>query len=415
MTIYSTIGSSLSGLLSQSNDLSTISDNIANASTVGFKEGNTNFETLVYAAGLGAPSAQGGVTTTTSLDVGTAGQLQSTGVSTDLAINGGGFMVVNTNANSNTGNYLLTRAGSFRPDANGDLVNAAGYYLQGQPINSQTNTGTPVSAITNLSTVNVSNLSAAGAPTSAMTFTANLPASNTAYSATAATPSTSTETYYDSLGSAQTLTFSFTPTQAASGAAATNTWTMNIYDSASSTPTTAIGSATLVFNGTGSNSGTLSSVTPVGGAGSYSSATGNFTVTTASGQSIPISIGALNSATGMTQFDGNYQTTNVSQNGAAFGRLQGVTIGNDGVVTASFSNGTTRPIYQLTNASGVAQIDIPGQGAAGAIDSGSLEQSNVDITTQLTNMIQTQRAYSSNAMVMQTADQMLDTINRLQA
>jgi flagellar hook protein FlgE len=124
------------------------------------------------------------------------------------------------------------------------------------------------------------------------------------------------------------------------------------------------------------------------------------------------------------------------QNGAPFGVLQGVSIGNDGIVSASFSNGTTRPIYQvdlvkvpnpdgLTPASGdafnmsleagVPQIITPGQGGVGTLDAGSLEGSNVDITSQLTNMIQTQRAYSSNAMVVQTANQMLDTIAHLNA
>jgi flagellar hook protein FlgE len=151
---------------------------------------------------------------------------------------------------------------------------------------------------------------------------------------------------------------------------------------------------------------------------------------------LPIKIGGLNSPSGLTQFDGSYQTTQLSQNGAGFGLLQGVSIGSGGVVSASFSNGTTRPIYQLSlvtvpnpdgltptsgnayqisSVSGAPLISTPGQGATGTIDAGQLEGSNVDITTQLTNMIETQRAYSSNAMVIQTGKEMLDTINRLNA
>jgi flagellar hook protein FlgE len=434
MSIFSAIGSALSGLDAQSASLSAISNNISNASTVGYKQSDTDFESLVNAAGASNTNSTAGVTTTNTVDVATAGQLQTTGVNTDLAINGDGFMVVNTSATPSSAGYLLTRAGSFRQDANGNLVNAAGYYLQGQALPAQGATSV-AGSLTALTTVNVGNLTSTGSPTTAMTFTANLSSSDTAYAATAPAPSTSSLTYYDALGSQQSLQFQFTPTvPAASGDANSNTWTMNVYDSLSSSPTTPIGSATLTFNGTGANAGTLASVTPVGGAGSYDGTSGNFTITTANGQSLPIDIGALNSASGMTQFAGSYQTTQLSQNGAGFGSLQGVSIGTTGVVTASFSNGTTRPIYQvdlatvpnpdgltqvsgdafqLSNAAGTAQLALPGQGAAGTIDAGSLEGSNVDITTQLTNMIETQRAYSSNAMVIQTSEQMLDTINHL--
>jgi flagellar hook protein FlgE len=433
MSLYSAIGSAVQGLAAQSASLNNISNNISNSSTVGYKEADTDFESMVNAAG-GPSGVVGGVSTTTALDIGTAGQLQSTGVNTDIAINGGGFMVVNTSANSSSGTYLLTRAGSFRADAAGNLVNAGGYYLQGQALDGGAAPTSAAGSLSSLTTVNISNLAATGSPTTAMTFTANLPAGDTAYSATTPTPSTTSMSYYDSLGGAQSLQFQFTPTQAASGAAATNTWTMNVYDSASSTPTTPIGTATLTFNSSGTDAGTLASVTPASGAGTYDPTAGTFSVTTASGQSIPITIGALNSASGMTQFSGSYQTTQESQNGAGFGTLQSVSIGTSGVVTASFSNGTTRPIYQLdlatvdnpdglvptsgdayqlSNEAGTPQLNLAGQGAAGTTVGGELEGSNVDITTQLTNMIETQRAYASNAMVIQTGSQMLDTINRL--
>jgi flagellar hook protein FlgE len=390
---------------------------------------------LVDSAGATNASSVAGVTTSTALDIATSGQLQTTGVNTDLAINGQGFMVVNTNATPGAGSYLLTRAGSFRADANGNLVNAAGYYLQGQAL-SQGATGAAATSLSSLSTVNVSNLTVTGSPTTAMTFTANLPSGNTAYAATAPAPSTSSMTYYDSLGTQQSLQFQFTPTvPSTAGSPNSNTWTMNIYDSLSSTPTTPVGTATLAFNDSGADAGTLASVTPTG-AGTYDATAGTFTITTASGQSIPITIGAPGSASGITQFSGNYQTTQESQNGAGFGSLQSVSVGNNGVMTASFSNGTTRPIYQidlvtvpnpdgltpvtgdafqLSTVSGVAQLQQAGTGGTGTINAGSLEGSNVDITTQLTNMIETQRAYSSNAMVLQTGSQMLDTINHLNA
>ena len=152
------------------------------------------------------------------------------------------------------------------------------------------------------------------------------------------------------------------------------------------------------------------------------------------GQTIPVSIGALNSPGGMTQLDGSYTTTKLQNDGSGFGLMQSVAIGNDGVVTALFSNGTTRPIYQLdvavvpnpdglspvtgnayslSPAAGVPQLYQPGQGPAGTTNGGALEGSNVDLGTELTNLIETQRAYSSNATVIQTANRMLATLDTI--
>jgi flagellar hook protein FlgE len=436
MSVISTMSIAVSGLDAQTTALNNIANNIAGSSTVAYKQAETDFETLVLGGGATASPDLGGVSTSTRLDISTAGQVQTTGVATDIAINGNGFMVVNSNANAANGNYLLTQAGSFRPDAKGNLVNAAGYYLQGQPLDAAGNViGTPASTVSGLSTVNISNLSVASTPTTSMTFTANLPSSETqTFSAATATPSSTAVTYYDSLGTAQTLTFQFVPTQpAGAGAAPTNTWTMNILDSASTTPATPIGQATMTFNGTGADAGMLSSVTPVGG-GTYDPAAGTYTISTGDGQTIPITIGALNSPGGITQLDGSYTTTKLQNDGSPFGLMQSVSIGNDGVVTASFSNGATRPIYQmdvavvpnpdgltpvtgdaysLSPAAGVAQLYQPGQGPAGTTDGGTLEGSNVDLSTELTNLIETQRAYSSNATVIQTANQMLQTLTTI--
>jgi flagellar hook protein FlgE len=436
MSVITAMNTAVSGLDAQSTALSNISNNIAGSSTVGYKEADTQFETLVLGDKSTTGADEAGVTTTTRLNVTTAGQLQSTGVATDIAINGQGFMVVNTSANSAKGAYLLTQAGSFRPDATGNLVNAGGYYLQGQPLDSAGNVaGTPASTVNGLSTVNVANLSVASSPTTTMTFTANLPSNETqTYSATTAAPSTTTVTYYDSLGTPQSLKVEFVPTQpAAAGAPPTNTWTMNLYDSASATPATPVGSATMVFNGTGADAGLLSSVTPVGG-GTYDPVAGTYTITTGDGQSLPITIGALNSASGMTQLDGTYTTTKIQNDGSSYGLMQSVSIGTDGIVTASFSNGATRPIYQLDVAvvpnpdglapvsgnaytisaeAGVAQLYTAGNGPAGTTVGGSLEGSNVDLGTELTNLIETQRAYASSATVIQTANQMLGTLTTL--
>jgi flagellar hook protein FlgE len=432
MSINSAIDSAISGMTGEAARLSSISSNVANSSTVGYKASETDFESMVLGSGNGQSDA-GGVTTKHWTDVSTAGQIQSTGVNTDIAINGQGFMVVSDSTSAGAGNYYLTQAGSFRPDANGNLVNAAGYYLQGQSIGASGVAGTVPQNLSDLSTVNISNLSVAATPTTTMTYAANLPSNNTAYSANPPAPDSSSVQYYDGLGNQQTLTFDFTPQAAAAqGDPPTNTWTMDIYDSASPTPTTPVGEATLTFASTGATAGELQSVTPA--TGSYDPTAGTFSITTGGGVTLPISIGALGSPSGMTQLDGDFSTTQVSQNGASFGTVQGVTIGDDGTVTASFSNGATRPIYQLdlamvadpdglnpvnggafsvTAASGSAQLFQAGTGPVGTTEGGALEGSNVDLSTELTNLIATQNAYSSSAQVIQASNQMLQVVNHL--
>jgi flagellar hook protein FlgE len=432
MSINTAIDSALSGMTAEAHKLSGISSNVANSSTVGYKATETDFESMVLGSGNNG-SAAGGVHASTWTNVSSSGQIRSTGVSTDLAINGQGFFVVSNAAAAGTGNYLLTQAGSFRPDANGNLVNAAGYYLQGQQIGASGVAGQVPQSLSDLSTVNINNLTAAATPTTAMNYAVNLPSKNTAYSAVPPAPSSSSTQYYDALGTEQTLTFDFTPTTAATAnAPPTNTWTMNIFDSASTTPTTPVGSATLVFAGSGPTAGELQSVTPTTGA--YNATAGTFTITTGNGATLPINIGSIGSPDGMTQLDGPFNTTNVTQNGASFGTAQGVTIGTNGIVTATFSNGATRPIYQLDLASvanpdgltpedggafqlsaaaGIPRLYQAGTGPVGTTEGGALEGSNVDLSTELTNLIATQNAYSSSAQVIQAANQMLQVVNHL--
>jgi flagellar hook protein FlgE len=210
MSIFSAINNALSGMSGESNALTSISNNISNSSTVGYKEVNTDFQDLVLGGNATGAATLGGTQTIDRMNISGAGQITSTGVSTDLAVSGNGFMVVNTNANSGSGQYLVTQAGSFRPDANGNLVNAAGYFLQGVPLDAAGNPTTPGagSTVDSLSTVNVSNMTVAAAPTTTMTFNANLPSGDTAYSTTPPTPQQTSVDYYDSLGNTHSLSSS---------------------------------------------------------------------------------------------------------------------------------------------------------------------------------------------------------------
>ncbi len=445
MNVLDAMRNALSGLDAQSSALANISNNIANSSTVGYKSVDTQFETLVSDGSSTGQAQEMGVSTDSRTNISTAGQITSTGVATDIAVNGSGFLVVNSSANASTGTYAVTRAGSFRPDANGNLINSGGFYLQGSPLNAD---GTPVNGntsngVSDLSTVNISNISASATPTTAITFNANLPSADTTYALAAPSPSQTAVTYYDPLGQAQQMTMSFQPIPAAaSGSPPTNTWTMSVTDSASMTaanPTGLISQQTIAFSPTGNNAGTMSSVQPTAGspAGSgYDATTGELTVTTGSGSPIKINIGKLNTTQGMTQLSGDYTAEKVTKDGSSFGLLQGVSVSNSGQVVASFTNGSTRPLYQLslatlpnenglqasggntyllTQAAGVPTLVSPGQGSAGSTEGGSLEGSNVDIGNELTNLIQTQRAYQSNATVVTTSDQMLQTLNQMKA
>jgi flagellar hook protein FlgE len=437
MSLLTAIDSALAGLNAQATALSNISNNVSNSSTVGYKEADTEFESMVLASNSGSSGSAAdlaGSSAITRMDISQAGQIQTTGVATDVAVNGAGFLVVNNEVNSSTGSYYVTRAGSFRPDANGNLVNSGGYYLQGVPLDAN---GNPVTAgnpntFSALSTVNIANLTSQSTPTTEMAFTANLPSANTAYAATAPAPSTSTVNYYDPLGATQTLQFSFTPTvPATAGSPPSNTWTMNVYDSATSA-TAPVGTATMTFQSTGANAGELQSVTAT--TGTYDPNAGTLTITTGSGETLPITIGSPDAPGGMTQLDGGFNTSTINQNGSGFGLLQGVTIGGTGKVVASFTNGATRPIYQLDLATfpdpdgltpasggafalspqaGVPQLFEAGTGPVGTTEGGALEGSNVDLGTQLTNLIETQRAYSSTAEVIKSATDMLDVVNHL--
>ena len=159
MGLYDAMNASVTGMSAQSNYLTNIGQNISNSGTVGYKDADTEFSTLVDQAGVGQTSA-GGVSTTTQLDVSQQGTLESTSSSTDLAISGNGFFVVSNSA----GQQFLTRAGSFVADKNGNLVNAAGYYLNGYSLAN----GSPTMAANSLSgmqIVNVNSTTLSATPT----------------------------------------------------------------------------------------------------------------------------------------------------------------------------------------------------------------------------------------------------------
>jgi flagellar hook protein FlgE len=214
------------------------------------------------------------------------------------------------------------------------------------------------------------------------------------------------------------------------GAGTSNEWTLNVLDSASGGA--AIGNFTITFNGTGATAGTIATVTPTSGA--YDAAAGTLTVTTGAGESLEISIGTPGNNEGLTQFAGGFTPTQVTKNGAAFATVADVELGEDGILSAVFTNGQRQPIYRiplvdvvnpdgltpvngnafrLSRESGAMYLWDAGDGPVGKTLGFSLELSTTDVAKELTNLIETQRAYSSNAKVIQTADEMLQETTNL--
>ncbi len=410
MTILNT---SVSGMLANSNWLSSISQNVANANTTGYKDLETDFSTLVDQASSNA--AGGGVMTSIRSLNALQGSVVSSTTATNLAVQGSGFFVVSDAG----GDLYLTRNGSFVADASGNLVNSAGYYLMGSDV--QSGSPPPANALSSLQKVNVASAGQTASPTTSASITANLPASATPIAASDL-PSTNTasSTYtdetslvaYDNLGGAHTINLYLANT-------GTNTWQVDAFDASkaasgggfpySSGP---LATATLAFNPA---NGTLSSGSPL-----------SFSIP--GGQTMSLDLSNL------TQLAANFNVSAATANGNAPANLQGVSIGSDGTLSFNYSNGASVAAYDvplanvaspdnLTSVNGNAYsansesgpvfLGAANSGSFGSIQSSSLESSTVDLATELTDMIQAQSAYEANSKVFQTGANILDVLNGL--
>jgi flagellar hook protein FlgE len=499
----------LSGLTADSTALSTIANNLANQNTTGYKDVSVQFSDLFYQSlgttGSGDPIQIGAGAQIGSLPgTFTQGSVESTGVPTDVAIQGDGFFAVQQD-----GVTSYTRAGNFTVDDNNFLVTSDGQQVLGYPVvNGAIDTGQGLTPLE----LGAGTISAPSA-TASVQLTTNLNAS-AAVGDTFSTP----VTIYDSLGASHVLTYTFTKTAA-------NTWDYSLAIPAAdlnpvlvggvSTPQTGIlATGSLGFNGNGvltaTSAGTAAAPTYVGtgngmitgvaaGAGavaetitmtavdathfsvsgSVSGALGTATVGTpfTSGQldftinaggtafvagdaftvattpgtlgnitAIPVTgladgaadmsfnWNVLNGTTPVvTQVAAPSSTSATQQDGSASGSLVSFSIGPDGTVTGSFSNGQTAPLGQIalasfaseeglqrvgntdftpTLASGQAVVGTPTTGGRGTLSGGALELSNVDIATEFANLIVAQRAFEANAKAVTTFDQITqDTIN----
>ncbi|HEY3783291.1 MAG TPA: flagellar hook protein FlgE [Fimbriimonadaceae bacterium] len=404
---------SMSSIEAQQERMDVIGNNLANVNTTGFKGSDTSFEDLisnVITQGVNPLQfGQGVMVGSTSTDE-TQGTLNATGQPSDLAIQGDGYFVV-----ANGSNQAYTRDGQFTLNSNGELVQAStGNAVLGWSADASGNIAN-AGAITPASTINIplGSLSSAQA-TSAVGIGGNL---STTASATAT--ATMGVNVYDSLGGTHGVNLSFgnrtSPPGAGAPAGATSSWTWTATEG-----TTNVGSSTSTGN------------QPL-----YFDANGNLMNPTALGNiTIPAANGAAATTvalnfSGLTQNASSSLVQATSVNGAAPGSLQSFTIGSDGTITGVFSNGMTKTLAQVamasfTNDQGLANlgdnlvsqtlgsgpptIGVAGTGARGGIQAGFLEQSNVDVGTQFTNLIVTQRGYEANTKVVTAVNQMLQDL-----
>ena len=395
----------LSGLTAASTGLDVVSNNIANADTVGFKSSRAEFAD-VYAAGavnLNQTSVGEGVRVGATAQQFSQGDITTTSANLDLAISGDGFFTLQDPSGT-----VYSRNGQFSVDKNGNVVNATGQALQVFPPTATGNFNTGTTTDLNLQ-------AAQSAPNATTTGTLilNLPANSTVPAATPFDPtnpatynqSTST-TVYDSLGTASPATFYFTQT------ATPNQWTVNMTVNG-----TVVGTPqTLTFSNTGA-------ITP---AGAGTVAFNGYTPTDgAAVMNMSFKFGQA------TQYGGGFGVTSIIQDGYATGQLSTVSIDPSGVVSAVYTNGRTTQLGQLAMAnfpdpqglkqlgntdwaqtftSGTVVQGTAGSAGFGNIQSGALESSNVDLTTQLVNMITAQRAFQANAQSITTANQLSQTV-----
>ena len=423
MSISSSLNAGVAGLNANAQRLSTISDNIANSGTFGYRRAVTDFHSIVISGG--GRYAAGGVRTSTLRLIDERGPLISTSNPTDIAIAGRGMVPVTSAtdvANGGPARLALTPTGSFRPDDRGYLTTPSGLVLMGWPADADGNIPAfPRDTVAGLQPVQVGISRLEGLATSRIDLGVNLPATETVAGADGTAHDLAIE-YFDNLGASQTLDVTFTPDVPATGSS--NRWTMEIRDSAAGGAV--VGEYVVDFDPGRANGGSIQSVTTVSGA-AYDPASGLIPLTVAGGP-IDLDIGRPGQLSKLTQLSDSFTPTGISKNGAPVGNLVNVEVDGSGIVSAVYDTGFTRAIYQIP----VADVPNPnaltvgdnqtftvsaesgpfflwdaGDGPTGDVIGYAREESTTDVAEELTHLIQTQRAYSSNAKVIQTVDEML--------
>jgi flagellar hook protein FlgE len=436
MSLFGAMNTAISGLTAQSNAFSNISDNVANSQTVGYKRVDTNFIDYLTTSNA-TENDSGAVVTTPDYVNNVQGTITQTDNPLGLAIAGQGFFAVSqqngeiNNLPTFSAQQYYSRAGDFQMDKNGYLVNSADEFLNGWPVNAQ-------SGVVNqnaLAPIQVTQTVYNPVATSNVTLSANLPATPATGTATPASPISSDIDVYDALGTMHTVTLNWVQTAA-------DTWSVQV-NSPDDTAAGDRGTADVDFGPTTSGnpvpSGTVGNlVADAADPGTIATspyaantaATVAFTTNFGSGpQTITINLGTYGQTNGVTQYAGTqYNLRGLTQNGVPPGAFSSVTTQTNGDIVVNYDNGQSRTIaqvpvitfndpnqlqrqdgqaYTASTNSGTPLAEAPGTNGAGTLVTQSVESSNVDIATEFSNLIVAQQAYSANAKMVTTADQML--------
>jgi len=436
MSLLGAMSTAISGLTAQSASFGNISDNIANSQTVGFKRIGTNFADLLTNSTADV-NQSGAVLATPDYQNNLQGTIAQSSNPLSMAIAGQGFFPISELSGGQVGTVnfspqqYYTRAGDFTMDKSGYLVNSNGGYLNGWPINPQTGQINRTTLAPIQVTQNVYNPVA----TSTVDMSANLPATPAA-----GTPITAQVSVYDTLGTSHIISLGLTQTSA-------GVWTVAI-NSPDDVSTPALGSATINFGPTASGNpvpdGTVGSITsPTGtltaaGFAANTPASLSFSTNFGNGpQTIALNLGTYGQASGLTQYAGTaFQLEGINQNGVPQGSFSSASVSAAGDIQVNYNNGQVRTIarvpvttfsapdqlqrqngsaFTATVESGQPLNEDAGVNGAGIIKTSSQEASNVDIATEFSNLIVAQQAYSANAKIVTTADQLLQaTLNMKQ-
>ncbi len=414
MSLLGALSSAVSALSAQSETLSNISNNLANSSTTAYKASSTSFSSLV----AGSSGSDGGVAATTRSNNSEQGTLVSSSSDTDLAIDGDGYFVVE----DSDGDTYYTRDGEFEIDSDGYLSND-GYVLMGWATDADGNIIGSTSS-SSLVAIDTDSITSSVGATTEEEFSANLPAdaeTDDAYE--------TTFEVYDSLGTASTVTATWTKTDD------DNTWVLSLSDATDSdgtdTGTVTLADANYDSDGDGEYDSILVTFNDDGTIDSPDDIDVSITdwTTGAADSDISIDISGLTQLT--TGDEDSSVTLTYTQDGLAYGDLTGITIDDDGNVIASFDNGEERTIYKIAVAtfanvdgltessdgmysrsttSGSAVLQTANSGSAGSINSGWLESSTTDTSTEFSSMLEAQQAYSSSSQVMSAVNSMFQTL-----
>lgn len=401
----------LSGLNAASKNLDVIGNNVSNANTVGAKVARAEFADM-YAASLGSASNTVGIGTQVAAVAQqfTQGDIATTSNPLDVAINGAGFF-----RTLNAGTVEYTRNGQFKLDKDGYVVNSQGARLTGFQADANGNVaiGAPSAIRLTMGDIAPRTTSEAG-----LTLNLDSRAQPPTLPFTSADPRTysgaTTVSVFDSLGREHSLALYFSKS-ATTAPGASSTW--NVYGTTDGNPMGATPLGTVSFD----TRGALTAGSPLNVSVPVGADAGGT-------QAVAVNLAKA------TSFGSAFGVTELTQNGFASGRLSGFSIGADGVLLARYSNGQARPQAQIalanfvnpqglaplggnawaeTSTSGQPLVGAPGSGNLGVLQSGAVENSNIDLTAELVNMITAQRVYQANAQTIRTQDQVMQTLVNL--